>query len=124
MIATIQTIVLTFIYLMAGHFLCDYALQGDFMARAKNHRNPIVGVPAWMVMLSHAWIQAAATGGVFLIAYHNKWFAITIFGAELYAHWTMDRWKCEGKATYSQDQYGHAFCKLLYVFLAWQNGVI
>jgi hypothetical protein len=27
--------------LFAGHALCDYPLQGDFLARGKNHCNPI-----------------------------------------------------------------------------------
>jgi len=26
--------------LFAGHALCDYPLQGNFLAKGKNHRNP------------------------------------------------------------------------------------
>lgn len=39
--------------LIAGHFLCDYPLQGDFLSKAKNRVNPIPGVP---------WYQAS--GGI------------------------------------------------------------
>ena len=32
-------------WLMVGHALADYPLQGDFLAKAKNRTAPIPGVP-------------------------------------------------------------------------------
>ena len=46
--------------LVAAHMLCDYPLQGDFLARAKNHRSPIPGVPWYQALAAHSIIQAAA----------------------------------------------------------------
>lgn len=35
----------TALMLLAGHALCDYPLQGDFLAKAKNRAAPLPGVP-------------------------------------------------------------------------------
>jgi hypothetical protein len=34
-----------FLLLLVVHALCDYPLQGGFLARGKNEINPIPGVP-------------------------------------------------------------------------------
>jgi hypothetical protein len=40
-----MNVALLFGALVAAHALCDYPLQGDFLARAKNRAAPIAGVP-------------------------------------------------------------------------------
>lgn len=41
--------------LMIGlHMLADYPLQGDFLAKAKNRRVPVPGVPWWQALGAHS----------------------------------------------------------------------
>ena len=75
--------------LFAGHALCDYPLQGDFLAKGKNHRAPLPGVPWYQCLLGHALIHA---GMVFLIT-RSLWFAL----AELVIHSLTDYAKCDGR---------------------------
>lgn len=102
------------LHLLALHALCDYPLQGDFMARAKNPRTAIPGVPWVPVLLSHALIHA---GAVSLVA--PLWCA----AFEFFAHFLIDYTKCagllgDGKSEASRafvaDQILHVLCKLLY----------
>jgi hypothetical protein len=95
------------VYLLLAHLLCDYALQGDFMAKAKNRYAPIPGVPAVTVLLSHAAIHAAA---VYLIT-GSAVYAAFEFGA----HAAIDDWKCSGGITFNADQLLHVLCKVGYV---------
>lgn len=55
---------LLFLGMVVAHAVCDYPLQGDFLARAKNPTAPIPGVPWWWAMGAHAAIHA---GGVFVV---------------------------------------------------------
>jgi hypothetical protein len=107
--------------LLALHALCDYPLQGDFMARAKNHRNPVPGVPWFMVLVSHALIHAGAVSLVL------PWqFAVT----EFFAHFCIDYAKNQGwlgpgplidphgEVGFRGDQVLHVACKVFYWALA------
>lgn len=96
--------------LLAGHALCDYPLQGDFLARGKNHKQPMPGIPWWQCLLAHAIIHA---GMVFLIT-HSFWMA----GAELLFHATTDYLKCDGKLNFNEDQLIHVTCKIAWGILA------
>jgi Protein of unknown function (DUF3307) len=100
--------------LLALHALCDFPLQGDFMARAKNHKTPIPGVPWSFVLLAHALIHA---GAVSLVA--PLWCAVV----EFFAHYALDYaknegWLGKGEHAFSNDQLGHVLCKLAYWGLA------
>ncbi len=93
--------------LLLAHFLADYALQGDFMAKAKNHKAPFPGVPWQTVLLSHSAIHAAA---VYLIT------GSLIMGAtELIGHALTDWAKCDGRIGYNTDQAIHIGMKAAYV---------
>ena len=48
--------------LIAAHAVCDYPLQGDFLAKAKNRTMPIPGVPWWQALGAHAAIHGGAVG--------------------------------------------------------------
>jgi hypothetical protein len=74
--------------LLLAHFVCDYPLQGDFLARAKNPANPVAGVPWTQAMLAHCAIHA---GGVYLAT--GSW---GLALAELVAHGLIDTAKCMG----------------------------
>lgn len=103
-----------FLALLIGHALCDFPLQGEFLAKGKNRRfleklkDSSRPPQIWVVcMASHCLIHAGSvwimTGSVFL--------AIT----ELVLHWCIDVVKCRGVTTLNQDQVLHALCKVAYV---------
>jgi len=48
------------LWLISAHFLCDYPLQGDFLARGKNHKAPLQGVPWYQCLVAHSVIHGAA----------------------------------------------------------------
>lgn len=100
----------TIIALLALHFLCDFALQGDFMARAKNHATPIDGVPWWLALFGHATIHAGAVGLVLPLPYVL---------CELWTHLALDWAKNEGllgkgSLGFAIDQGTHVALKVLY----------
>lgn len=98
-----------FIYLLAvlicTHFLCDYALQNDFIAKFKarfvdGKYNTMWG---W-VLSAHAAIHALPV----LLLTQSLGTALLMF----VTHWFIDLCKCEGRITLNQDQAMH----LLVVF--------
>lgn len=97
----------TLFWLLVAHSMCDYPLQGDFMARAKNPANPMSGVPWLTVMMAHCLIHA---GGVALV---TGSVAAGVF--EFAAHLMIDTAKCRGRIGFATDQAMHAACK---VFIA------
>lgn len=103
-----DTVTLLF-WLLIGHAICDYPLQGEFLARGKNHRAPLPGY-SWRVLLSahaaiHAGAVALATQSVLLAA------------AEFTAHWLIDHAKCAGRIDFEADQALHVLCKFAWVGL-------
>lgn len=98
-----------FLSLVVGHCLADYPLQGDFLARAKNHRNPIPGVPWYQALTAHAIIQAGFVG----VLTGSQ----ALFWCELLAHWLIDFCKSEGLLSYNHDQVAHIVCKFLWIAL-------
>jgi hypothetical protein len=95
--------------LVVGHYLCDFPLQGDFCAKAKNRINPIPGVPWYHCMTAHCMIQA---GMVYFLT--RSWL---LTGMEFVVHFLLDYAKSEGKIDFEQDQVNHICCKLIYVGL-------
>lgn len=104
-----MTILVRVLLLFAGHALCDYPLQGDFLAKGKNHKAPIPGVPFYHCLAAHALIHA---GMVYLIT-RSFWLAL----AELTIHTMTDYAKCDGRISFNQDQAIHYACKLLWGIL-------
>lgn len=99
-----------FFWLVVGHAIADYPLQGDFLARAKNHLTPIPGVPWTIALFAHATIHAGAvalvTGSVLLGL------------AELVVHAWVDASKNNGAIGFGEDQAVHIGCKLLWAAIA------
>ncbi|HEV2709106.1 MAG TPA: DUF3307 domain-containing protein [Edaphobacter sp.] len=95
--------------LFAGHALCDYPLQGDFLARGKNHKTPFPGMHPSQLLLAHCLIHM----GMVLLITHNVWFAL----AELVIHFVTDWGKCEGLIDFDTDQAVHYLCKFLWAVL-------
>lgn len=93
--------------LFAAHFLCDYPLQGDFLAKGKNRFNPLPGIPWYWCMLAHCFIHA---GAVYLIT-GNPFLGIV----ELAIHFKQDDMKCAGELSFNGDQLLHLWAKVVYV---------
>lgn len=103
-----NTIKLFFLYL-SGHGLCDYPLQGDFLARGKNHKNPIPGIPWFWCLFFHAMIHS---GAVYLISN-----SLDLAICELIAHLIIDFSKCEGLIGFNTDQILHILCKVIWIWI-------
>jgi hypothetical protein len=96
-----------FLLLVLWHYLADYPLQGDFIARAKNPVAPIDGVPWMQVMIAHCAIHAAGAGFVT----DSLWVVVV----EFVTHGVTDYAKCRGWIDYNVDQGLHLGLKFLYV---------
>ncbi|CDN96072.1 DUF3307 domain-containing protein [Rhizobium oryzihabitans] len=96
------------VYMIAAHFLLDYALQGDWMSKAKNATLDLVpGERIWpLALFGHALIHATAVQ----IITGNWW----LFPVELIVHFITDYRKCRGDFGYNFDQAVHIGCKVLY----------
>jgi hypothetical protein len=98
-----------FLTLLVLHALCDYPLQGEFLAHAKNRTAQIPGVPWFQAMGAHALIQG---GAVAMIT--GSW-ALGV--AETICHFLIDDAKCRGLLSYNQDQFLHVGCKAVWVIV-------
>lgn len=96
-----------FAMLLGWHALADYPLQGDFLARAKNHTAPIPGVPWYQALGAHAVIHGVG------VAYITGSLAMGV--AETVAHFVIDHGKSAGIIGYDEDQALHVACKVAYV---------
>jgi len=92
-----------FFALLIGHALADYPLQGDFLARAKNHTAPIPGVPWYQALTAHALIH----GGM-VWAITGCWW---LGALEAIFHAAIDHCKCIGFINFNIDQAAHVICK-------------
>lgn len=97
--------------LILAHLLADYALQGDFMAKAKNHKAPFPGVPWQTVLASHAAIHALL---VLLITGSALFAAI-----EFVVHAATDWAKCDGRISFNTDQAVHLLTKVAFAVCLW-----
>jgi hypothetical protein len=96
--------------LVVAHAICDYPLQGDFLARAKNRTAPLQGVPWYQALGAHAIIHG---GAVALLT------GVPLLGlAEVAVHALTDDAKCTGKIGFNTDQAIHVACKLAWAILA------
>lgn len=101
-------------WLMVGHAICDYPLQGDFLARGKNHKNPIPGAPWYQCLAAHALIHG---GAVALLTG-----SVTLGAAEFALHMLIDYGKCAGRYGFNADQAQHLGCKVVWLIL-WKAAV-
>lgn len=95
--------------MLAGHALCDYPLQGDFLAKGKNHKAPIPGVPFYHCLISHAAIH----GGMVGVVTGSMWLGLS----EFVVHTLTDFGKCEGWFGFDVDQLIHVSCKVIWAAL-------
>lgn len=98
-----ETITLLFL-LLGAHWICDYPLQGDFLAKAK-----FEGPLRVYHLLAHSGIQGAAV----TLVTGSLWLGL----AEWFIHTVTDELKVRGRTTFAQDQAIHVTCKVLWVAL-------
>ena len=99
-----------FFYLLVGHALADYPLQGDFLSKAKNRANPIPGVPWYQGLISHSFIH----GGVVALVTGIWWLGLM----EVVCHAFIDDAKCTNKIGFNADQALHIGCKAIWCVIA------
>lgn len=105
------SVLATLILLFAGHALCDFPWQGQFLGDAKNHRGPNVGEHWFRALFAHSMIHCAI---VYLIT------GSTVLGlAELLIHGATDYAKCDGRISSTQDQAIHYGCKVAWALIVW-----
>ena len=105
-----------FIKLLIGHALADYSsLQGEFVAKAKNHLKPIAGIPFYFPLAAHALIHA---GFVWFIT-NNKFCAF----AEFITHSIIDYLKCAERISFTTDQICHIVLKLAYALFIYMLAI-
>lgn len=102
-----------FALMVAAHALADYPLQGDFLAKAKNHTAPIAGVPFYHALGAHSAIHAGFVG----VITGSLWIGL----AEFVIHAATDYAKCDGRISYNTDQAIHIGCKAVWVTLVIAN---
>lgn len=96
--------------LLAAHALCDYPLQGDFLAKAKNRVAPLPGIPWFQALGAHALIH----GGAVALLTGIWWLGL----AEAVAHFVIDDAKCRNRLTFNADQLLHGLCKVVWALVA------
>jgi Protein of unknown function (DUF3307) len=99
-----------FAWLLIGHALADYPLQGEWIARAKQPGFTVDGEVIWPgVLACHAAIHA---GAVKLVT--GSWL---LAGLEFVAHAAIDYTKGRGWLSYNGDQAVHVACKVVWAAL-------
>lgn len=101
-----MTPALMFFWLLVGHGIADYPLQGDFLSRGKNHLSPLPGIPWYQCLFWHAMIH-----GGFVMAITRSW---ELGLLEVVVHFLIDHLKCNKSFGFNTDQALHVACKLAY----------
>jgi hypothetical protein len=97
--------------LLAGHAVADYPLQGDFLAKGKNHTAPIAGFDWWILLAMHALIH----GGMVQVITGSP----ILGAAETVLHFTIDYGKNAGWFGFRFDQTLHVASKVVWAVLFW-----
>lgn len=97
-------------WLLVGHAVADYPLQGDFLAKAKNHRAPLPGIPWQQALFWHALMH----GGAVALVTRSVWLGVM----ETAIHMGIDYAKCEGWTNFNVDQGLHVVCKAAWAGIA------
>lgn len=97
-------------WLIVGHVIADYPLQGDFLAQGKNRNTP-VGKVFWPhALFAHSMIHAG-----FVALFTGS---VVLGVLEALVHAVTDWLKCEGKISLRTDQSIHIVCKVIWALIA------
>lgn len=96
--------------LIGFHFVCDYVLQTDTVAKGKNRHidKCLYGVNWYYWLTTHAVTHGLAVG----IITGNLYLGLL----ETFLHWLIDFGKCEKRYNLHIDQLFHIICKLAYLW--------
>ena len=100
-----------FLLMVGFHFIADFPLQGDFLAKGKAGLldTPECKVSPWC-LIAHGAIHGLFVGMTT---------ATIEFGmAEFICHTMIDLFKIKKKISFNTDQYLHIFCKAVWAFCA------
>jgi hypothetical protein len=100
---------ITLFWLLVGHAVCDYPWQGDFLARGKNHRQPLDGIPWQWCLVWHSLIHGGA------VAYVTG--SVQLGLIEYSVHCLIDYLKCDGRTSFNTDQWLHVACKVVWALV-------
>lgn len=90
--------------LLAAHWVADYPLQGDFLAKAKQ-QGPL--------RVYHLVAHAGIHGGAVALVTGSLWLGLV----EWTLHTVIDELKVKGVTTFAVDQALHVLCKLVYFYI-------
>ncbi|WP_245472045.1 DUF3307 domain-containing protein [Rhizobium jaguaris] len=99
-----EQILTTALMLLGAHWVCDYPLQGEFLATAK-----VKGPLRFYHLVAHAGIHGAAVA----LVTGNVWLGL----AEWLAHTVIDELKVRGKTALALDQTLHIVCKAVWLLV-------
>jgi hypothetical protein len=100
-----------FFWLLVGHAVADFPLQGKFLAAAKCGAVP--SIPRFWALFWHSLIH----GGAVAVVTHSVVLGIL----ETLIHMIIDHLKCVGRTTFTADQWIHVGCKAAYAFVLWSG---
>lgn len=100
-----ESILMLAVLLLGAHWVCDYPLQGDFLATAKQ-KGPL--------RFYHLWAHAGIHGAAVALVTSNVWLGL----AEWLAHTVIDELKVRGRSTFALDQALHIVCKAVWLLIA------
>lgn len=87
--------------LWAAHWVCDYPLQGDYLAKAKAE-GPL--------RIYHLCAHAGIHGGAVALVTGSLLLGLV----EWFLHSIIDQLKVSGRTSFALDQWLHLMCKVLY----------
>jgi hypothetical protein len=104
-------------FLIAAHFLMDYALQTEMIATCKcrDSEQPLAkAVPWYHWLTAHAVLHGAAVGVVIRWFEYDWTVVATLAMCETVIHWIIDYGKCQNWFNIHADQAFHFVCKILW----------
>lgn len=94
-------------FMMFGHFVADFPLQGQYLSDMKNRHHPNGANGAWRIgLFAHGMIHAG------FVAFVTQ--SITLGVLEGLVHARIDYLKCEGRISLTTDQVAHVLCKVIW----------
>lgn len=108
-------------WLMVGHALADFPLQGEYLSQAKRHDSRYGQNGFWFFALTaHALIHAAMVGLAIRLVFPQLGNAGTaVMALEFVWHWSTDLAKARGAIGMKTDQLFHFTAKGCWVILVY-----
>ena len=109
-----------FFYLLAGHALADFPLQGETIAACKcrKSQHPAAKAVPWYYWLSaHALVHGGLVAAIVRSCGYDPNLSVGLGVAETVIHWIIDYGKCARWFGIHVDQLLHVACKGVWVLL-------